>query len=154
LITPEKVAERTVRKYLPSPGTYIAPKRRLRDVIIIGGGHNGLISAAYLAKAGLDVLVLERRHTIGGAAVTEELYPGFKFSRASYLAGLLRPHIIEELNLPKYGFKYLPRDPSSFTPTRINSIHGMFSFDLVLLATGSSARCTDSFCFCRNALTD
>jgi len=86
-------------------------------VVIIGGGHNGLVSAAYLAKYGLDVLILERRHLVGGAAVTEEIFPGFKFSRASYLAGLLRPQIIEELSLEKYGFKYLPRDPSSFTPT-------------------------------------
>ncbi|KAK3255004.1 hypothetical protein CYMTET_35801, partial [Cymbomonas tetramitiformis] len=88
-----------------------------RDVIIIGGGHNGLVSAAYLARRGLDVCVLERRHLVGGAAVTEEMVPGFKFSRASYLAGLLRPQIIEDLQLAKYGFKYLPRDPSSFTPT-------------------------------------
>ena len=70
---------------------------RARDVIIVGGGHNALVSAAYLAKQGLDVLVLERRKVLGGAAVTEEIVPGFKFSRASYLAGLLRPAIIEEL---------------------------------------------------------
>jgi phytoene dehydrogenase-like protein len=68
-----------------------------RDVIIVGGGHNALVSAAYLAKSGLDVLLLERRHVLGGAAVTEEIVPGFKFSRASYLAGLLRPAIIEDL---------------------------------------------------------
>lgn len=86
-------------------------------MIIVGGGHNGLVAAAYLAKQGLDVLVLERRHVVGGGAITEELVPGFKFSRASYLAGLLRPQIITELGLEKYGFKYLPRDPSSFTPT-------------------------------------
>lgn len=68
-----------------------------RDVVIVGGGHNALVSAAYLAKSGLDVLLLERRHVLGGAAVTEEIVPGFKFSRASYLAGLLRPQIIEDL---------------------------------------------------------
>ena len=101
-------------KYLGSPSAYIAPTRASskRDAIVIGGGHNGLICAAYLAKKGLDVLVLERRHVIGGASVTEEIYPGFKYSRASYLAGLLRPQIIEELDLKKRGFKYINRDPS------------------------------------------
>jgi len=89
------VQERVTKKYYPSPGAFVAPKKTKRDVIIVGGGHNGLTSAAYLARAGLDVLVLERRHLVGGAAVTEELYPGFKFSRASYLAGLLRPQFIE-----------------------------------------------------------
>jgi len=97
-------------------GKYAHPNTNY-DVIIVGGGHNGLVSAAYLAKSGLRVLVLERRDKVGGAAVTEEVFPGYKFSRASYLAGLLRPSIIEELNLRKYGFKYIPRDPSSFTPT-------------------------------------
>jgi phytoene dehydrogenase-like protein len=122
-VTPEKITEHVMRKYDPSPSAYVAPKRTKRDAIIIGGGHNGLISAAYLAKKGLDVLVLERRHCVGGAAVTEEMIPGFKFSRASYLAGLLRPHIIKELELEKYGFKYLPRNPSSFTPTKLDSIY-------------------------------
>ena len=91
---------------------------------MIGGGHNGLVSAAYLSQSGLDTLVLERRDKVGGAAVTEEIIPGFKFSRASYLAGLLRPQIIQDLNLEKYGFKYLPRNPSSFTPTLMNSPYG------------------------------
>lgn len=80
-----------------------------------------MIAGAYLGRAGQDVLILERRHCVGGAAVTEEIVPGFKFSRASYLAGLLRPDIISDLQLEKYGFKYLPRDPSSFTPTTLNS---------------------------------
>lgn len=92
-ISPEKLKERVERKYHPSPDAFVAPSSKKRDVIIIGGGHNGLVSAAYLAKHGLDVLVLERRHTVGGAAVTEEMVPGFKFSRASYLAGLLRPQV-------------------------------------------------------------
>ncbi len=74
------------------------------DVVVIGAGHNGLIAANYLADAGQSVLVLERRHTVGGAAVTEELVPGFKFSRASYLAGLLRPQIIKDFELEKYGY--------------------------------------------------
>lgn len=128
-ITPEKIVERVQKKYINSPiNAYVAPKKTKRDVIIVGGGHNGLISAAYLAKAGLDVLVLERRHCVGGAAVTEEMIPGFHFSRASYLAGLLRPRIIEDLQLEKYGFQYLPRNPSSFTPTKFNDplYHGKY----------------------------
>ena len=64
----------------------------------------------------MDVLVLERNSWLGGAATTQEIVPGFKFSRASYLAGLMRPQIIEDLELERYGFKYLPRNPSSFTP--------------------------------------
>lgn len=70
------------------------------DALVIGGGHNGLTAAAYLARSGLSVTVLERRHVIGGAAVTEELVPGFKFSRCSYLQSLLRPIVIKSLSLP------------------------------------------------------
>jgi len=91
------------------------------DVVIVGGGHNGLISASYLAKAGLTVAVLERRHTIGGAAVTEEMVPGFKFSRASYLLSLLRPKIVKELDLKSFGLKVHLRNPSSFTPKKDGS---------------------------------
>lgn len=83
---------------------------------MIGGGHNGLTAAAYLARGGLSVAVLERRHIIGGAAVTEELIPGFKFSRCSYLQSLLRPSIIRDLELARHGLKLLKRSPSSFTP--------------------------------------
>src|SRR3954466_7602800 len=85
------------------------------DVIVIGGGHNGLISAAYLARAGKKVLVLERRHVLGGAAVTEEIFPGFKFSVCSYVVSLLRPEIIRELDLPRHGLEILPLD-GTFTP--------------------------------------
>src|SRR5438874_5747464 len=85
------------------------------DVIVIGGGHNGLTNAAYLARAGKRVLVLERRHVLGGAAVTEEVFPGFKFSVCSYVVSLLRPEIIRDLDLPRHGLEILPLD-GTFTP--------------------------------------
>jgi phytoene dehydrogenase-like protein len=87
------------------------------DAIIIGGGHNGLVSAAYLARAGMKTLVLEQRHVLGGAAVTEELYPGFRFSVFSYVVSLLRPEIIRDLELPRHGLDILPLD-GTFTPLR------------------------------------
>ena len=85
------------------------------DAIVIGGGHNGLTAAAYLARAGRKVLVVERRHVVGGAAVTEEIVPGFKFSVCSYVVSLLRPEIIRELDLPSHGLEILPLD-GTFTP--------------------------------------
>ena len=85
------------------------------DAVIIGGGHNGLISAAYLARAGLKTLVLEKRHVLGGAAATEEIVPGFRFSTFSYVVSLLRPEIIRELDLPRHGLDILPLD-GTFTP--------------------------------------
>ncbi|MFL5330146.1 MAG: phytoene desaturase family protein [Gemmataceae bacterium] len=88
----------------------------MHDVIILGGGHNGLTAASYLAKAGRKVLVLERREVLGGACVTEEIWPGCKVSTAAYVNSLLRPQVIQELELKKYGFEMLPRNPSSFTP--------------------------------------
>jgi len=86
------------------------------DLIIIGAGHNGLVTAAYMAKAGYRVLVLERREVIGGCCVTEEVWPGYKVSTASYVNSLLRPEIIRDLELKKHGFEMLPRSPSSFSP--------------------------------------
>ena len=85
------------------------------DAIIIGGGHNGLVTAAYLARAGKSVLVLEKRHLVGGAAVTEEIHPGFKFSVFSYVVSLLRPEIMRDLNLPGHGLEILPLE-STVTP--------------------------------------
>ena len=85
------------------------------DGIIIGGGHNGLVNAAYLARAGKKVLVLERRPVVGGASVTEEIYPGFKFSVFSYVVSLLRPEIIRDLSLSKHGLTILPLE-STLTP--------------------------------------
>jgi phytoene dehydrogenase-like protein len=85
------------------------------DAVVIGGGHNGLIAAAYLARGGLRTVVLERRHVLGGAAVTEEIVPGFRFSVASYVVSLLRPEIIRDLDLPRHGLHILPLD-GTFTP--------------------------------------
>ncbi len=86
------------------------------DAVVIGGGHNGLVCAAYLARAGQSVCVLERRHVLGGCATTEQLWPGYKVSTAAYVISLFLPQIIRELKLKEYGLKILPRSPSSFTP--------------------------------------
>lgn len=86
------------------------------DVIVVGGGHNGLVAANYLQRAGLSTLVLERRHIVGGACVTEEVFPGYKVSTTSYVCSLLRPEIIRDLELKKYGYEILERNPSSFSP--------------------------------------
>ncbi|HXX28504.1 MAG TPA: NAD(P)/FAD-dependent oxidoreductase [Terriglobales bacterium] len=93
----------------------MAARKQTYDVVVIGGGHNGLVNAAYLARAGKKVLVLERRHVLGGAACTEEVFPGFHFSVCSYVVSLLRPEIIRDLDLPRHGLEILPLD-GTFTP--------------------------------------
>src|SRR6187551_716304 len=87
------------------------------DVLIVGGGHNGLVCAAYLAATGLKVTVLERRHLVGGAAVTEEFHPGFRNSVASYTVSLLNPKVIRDLDLHRHGLKIVERAFSNFLPT-------------------------------------
>lgn len=86
------------------------------DVVIIGGGHNGLVTASYLAKYGLKVAVFERRNIIGGAAATEELWPGIRVSTGSYVLSLLRKKIIKDLELERYGLKVYLKDPGLFVP--------------------------------------
>ncbi|HTU71029.1 MAG TPA: NAD(P)/FAD-dependent oxidoreductase [Candidatus Baltobacteraceae bacterium] len=89
---------------------------RTYDAIVIGGGHNGLVTACYLARAKRRVLVVERRYIVGGACVTEETFPGFKVSTAAYVNSLFRPEIVRDLDLNRYGFEAIERDPASFTP--------------------------------------
>jgi phytoene dehydrogenase-like protein len=88
----------------PTPDAAARSGDRHYDAIVVGGGHNGLVNGAYLAKAGLRTLILERRHLVGGAAITEELYPGFQFTTFSYALSLLRPDIVQDLDLVKHGF--------------------------------------------------
>src|SRR3546814_8042865 len=86
------------------------------DILIIGGGHNGLVCAAYLAAAGLKVRVLERRNVVGGAAVTEEFFPGFRKSVASYTVSLLNPQVIDDLRLAEHGLRVVERPYANFLP--------------------------------------
>jgi len=86
------------------------------DAIIVGGGHNGLVTAAYLGRAGRKALVLERRELVGGCAVTEELWPGFKVSSASYLTSLLQERVIRDLELERFGYQVDAKDPAFFSP--------------------------------------
>src|ERR1044071_4487053 len=85
------------------------------DIIIVGGGHNGLVCAAYLARAGRRVLVLERRELLGGCAVTEEIWPGYRVSTAAYLTSLLQERIVRELELPRFGYQVDAKDPAFFS---------------------------------------
>src|SRR5580704_8110410 len=91
--------------------------RNGRDALIIGGGHNGLVCAAYLAAAGLKVTVLERRAVLGGAAVTEEFHPGFRNSVAAYTVSLLNPKVIRDLELARHGLRIVERRCANFLPT-------------------------------------
>jgi phytoene dehydrogenase-like protein len=86
------------------------------DAVVVGGGHNGLVCAAYLSRAGMKTVVLERRHLVGGAAVTEEVWPGFGVSTASYVVSLMSDVVIRELDLPRYGYHVYPLDPAYFAP--------------------------------------
>ena len=92
----------------PAPARY--------DAIVVGAGHNGLVGAAYLARAGLRVLAIERRDVVGGAAVSEMVWPGWTVSSAAYVCSLLHPAIIEDLNLRAHGYHAYPKEPASFTP--------------------------------------
>ena len=90
--------------------------QEIMDALIIGGGHNGLVCAYYLAKKGLNVHIYEKRAIIGGAAVTEEFYPGFRNSVASYTVSLLNPEIIKDMRLKDYGLEIVKRPISNFLP--------------------------------------
>ena len=99
------------------------------DVIIVGGGHNGLVCACYLAKAGLRVRVLERRAIVGGAAVTEEFHPGFRNSTASYTVSLLAPEIIRDLHLKSHGLRFVPRPQANFLPLSASESLSVYNDD-------------------------
>src|SRR5687768_12230313 len=90
----------------------------MTDVLIIGAGHNGLVCAYYLAAKGLKVTMLERRHVVGGAAVTEEFHPGFRNSTASYTVSLLNPTVIRDMRLYEHGLKVVLRKIDNFLPTK------------------------------------
>ena len=93
---------------------------KTKNVIIIGGGHNGLVCSCYLARAGMNVTILEKRDIVGGAAITEEFHPGFRNSAASYTVSLLHPKVIEDLNLASHGLKILERRINNYLPLMDN----------------------------------
>src|SRR6201986_162289 len=96
----------------------MANENQAYDAVLVGGGHNGLVCAAYLAKAGRKVKVLEKRNVVGGAAVTEEFHPGFRNSVAAYTVSLLNPKVIRELELEKHGLRIVERALANFLPTK------------------------------------
>src|SRR5947209_14576859 len=100
----------------PQPSSAMPGDDKTHDAAIIGGGHNGLVCAAYLAMAGLKVVVLERRPVVGGAAVTEEFHPGFRNSIAAYTVSLLNPKIIRDLDLAAHGLRVVERPIANFLP--------------------------------------
>src|SRR4051812_31710555 len=122
----------------PTPNS-IAPGRgpRSYDAIVVGGGHNGLTTTAYLARAGLRVVCLERREVLGGACVTEELWPGARVSRASYVVSMLQPKIVADLELERYGYRAIPLDPAYVSLTENGPI---FFFNEVERTAASIAR--------------
>jgi len=109
-VSGENAAERRA-----SQTRYNARLANQYDVVIIGGGHNGLVAAAYLARAGRRVLVLERRELLGGCSVTEEIWPGYRVSTAAYLTSLMQERIVRELDLPRYGYQVDAKDPAFFS---------------------------------------
>ena len=104
------------------------------DVVVVGAGHNGLVAAAYLARAGLSVEVFERREIVGGASVTEELWPGVRASPGAYTLSLLRGRIIEELDLKAHGLEVFPHDPYLFAPLPEASFLERFGDSIAILA--------------------
>ena len=121
----------------PGDLSRIGPLKPEYDAIVVGGGHNGLTTAAYLARAGLDVLLLERRHVLGGACVTEEVWPGARVSRCSYVVSMLQPKVVEDLELKRFGYHAVPLDPAYTAMTEEGPI---FFFSQVERTVESIAR--------------
>src|SRR5882672_9965250 len=107
---------RSIARSDPESGRVKQASIFIYDAIVIGGGHNGLTAAAYLARAGMSTLVLERRHIVGGCCVTEEIAPGCRVSTTSYIASMLRPEVISDLHLADYGLRMVPCDPAIQVP--------------------------------------